>query len=54
MSPKTKVTIRTVIQVVLGLAVITPLLVDQVGGTGRAVARGCGGRVRHRDALHGV
>jgi hypothetical protein len=33
MSPKTKVTIRTVIQVVLGLAVITPLLVDQVGGT---------------------
>jgi hypothetical protein len=33
MSPKTKVTIRTVIQVVLGLAVVTPLLVDQVGGT---------------------
>lgn len=32
MNPKTKVTIRTVIQVVLGLAVITPLLVDQVGG----------------------
>jgi len=33
MNQKTKVTIRTVIQVVLGLAVITPLLVDQVGGT---------------------
>lgn len=33
MNTKTKVTIRTVIQVVLGLAVITPLLVDQVGGT---------------------
>jgi len=32
MNTKTKVTIRTVIQVVLGLAVITPLLVDQVGG----------------------
>lgn len=32
MNTKTKVTIRTVIQVVLGLAVITPLLVEQVGG----------------------
>lgn len=33
MNHKTKVTFRTVIQVVLGLAVITPLLVEQVGGT---------------------
>lgn len=33
MNHKTKVTVRTVIQVVLGLAVITPLLVEQVGGT---------------------
>lgn len=33
MNTKTKVTIRTIIQVVLGLAVITPLVVDKVGGT---------------------
>lgn len=33
MSTKTKVTIRTIIQTVVGLAVIAPLLVDQVGGT---------------------
>ncbi|QKY78570.1 membrane protein [Streptomyces phage Dryad] len=32
MSTKTKVTIRTVIQVILGLAVVAPLLVDRVGG----------------------
>lgn len=33
MSHKTKVTIRTVIQTVVGLAVVAPLLVDKVGGT---------------------
>lgn len=33
MNSKTKVTVRTIIQVVIGLAVITPLLVEQVGGT---------------------
>ena len=33
LSTKTKVTVRTVIQTIIGLAVIAPLLVDQVGGT---------------------
>lgn len=32
LSTKTKVTLRTAIQVVLGLAVVAPLLVDQIGG----------------------
>lgn len=32
-SHKTKVTIRTVIQTIVGLAVLAPLVVDQVGGT---------------------
>lgn len=33
LSTKTKTTVRTVIQVVIGIAVIAPLVVDQVGGT---------------------
>ena len=32
LSHKTKTTLRTMIQVILGLAVIAPLLVNQVGG----------------------
>jgi hypothetical protein len=33
LSNKTKVTVRTVIQTAAGIAVVAPLLVDQVGGT---------------------
>jgi len=32
MNHKTKVTVRTIIQVVVGAAVVAPLLVQQVGG----------------------
>jgi hypothetical protein len=32
LSTKTKVTIRTVLQTIVGLALVAPLLVDQVGG----------------------
>lgn len=33
LSTKTKITIRTIIQTIVGLAVVAPILVDQVGGT---------------------
>ena len=33
LSTKNKVTIRTIIQTIVGLAVVAPILVDQVGGT---------------------
>lgn len=32
LSPKTKVTVRTVIQTIVSVALIAPLVVDQVGG----------------------
>jgi hypothetical protein len=33
MNHKTKVTIRTIIQTAVGVAVVAPLVIDQVGGT---------------------